>query len=168
MLIETDRLVITEFEESMIENVHKNSLDNDSRKFIPDEVFETVEQARETVCFLIDCYKGNQGPFVYPVLLKSGENVGYVQAVPLNNGWEIGYHIAQKYTRNGYATEALRVFIPVIMEQLNISSIWGICRGDNIASRCVLEKNAFVLQKKSVTDYKGEQHEVCKYLYTIV
>ena len=28
--------------------VHENSLDEDNRKFIPDEVFETVDEARET------------------------------------------------------------------------------------------------------------------------
>ena len=40
--IETDRLVITKFDESMIESVHLNSLDEDNRKFVPDEVFETL------------------------------------------------------------------------------------------------------------------------------
>ena len=41
--IETERLIITEFDESMIESVHENSLDEDNRRFVPDEVFETVE-----------------------------------------------------------------------------------------------------------------------------
>lgn len=46
MLIKSDRLVITEFDESMIESVHLNSLDDDNRRFVPDEVFETIEEAR--------------------------------------------------------------------------------------------------------------------------
>jgi len=167
MLIETERLKITEFTESMIESVHKNSLDRDNRRFVPDEVFETVEDARETVLFLIDCYKGTDGPFVYPVILKNGENIGYVQAVPITDGWEVGYHISEGFTRNGYATEAVMAFIPIIVKQLKISRIWGICRGDNIASCRVLEKCSFILQQKSIMNYKGEQHEVCKYLYTI-
>jgi len=33
MLIETDRLIITEFDENMIESVHLNSLDDDNRRF---------------------------------------------------------------------------------------------------------------------------------------
>ena len=44
--IETERLVITEFDEGMAESVHENSLDNDIRRFVPDEVFETVEDTR--------------------------------------------------------------------------------------------------------------------------
>lgn len=153
----------------MVESVHLNSLDNNNRKFVPDEVFETFEEARETILFLMKCYDGvNKGPLVYPIILKSGENIGYVQAVPFGNReWEIGYHIAENYTRNGYATEAVMAFVPVISELLGITQIWGICRGDNIASRKVLERCSFKLQNKSIGDYQGKQHEIYKYLYSI-
>ena len=70
MRIETDRLIISEFELSMAENVHRNSLDEDTRRFVPDEVFETVEEARETIEFLMSVYESGEGPLVYPVLLK--------------------------------------------------------------------------------------------------
>ena len=52
MRIETKRTIITEFDLSMAESVHKNSLDEDNRRFVPDEVFETVEDAKETIEFL--------------------------------------------------------------------------------------------------------------------
>ena len=45
MRIETSRLVITEMAMDMAEDVHKNSLDEDTRRFVPDEVFETVVEA---------------------------------------------------------------------------------------------------------------------------
>jgi len=163
--IVTERLIITEFEENMAESVHKNSLDEDNRRFVPDEVFETVEEAREAIIFLIERYKSLDGPFVYPILLISGENIGYVQAVKIEEGWEVGYHIAKNYTGKGYATEALKAFVPVIMEKLGIESIWGICRGDNIASQKVLEKCSFVLEQKSLENYKGQKQEVYKYLF---
>ena len=54
LYIETERLIITEFDEGMAQAVHENSLDDDNRRFAPDEVFETVEAARETVQFLMD------------------------------------------------------------------------------------------------------------------
>ncbi|MBM7614136.1 GNAT family N-acetyltransferase [Alkaliphilus hydrothermalis] len=150
--IETDRLVITKFDESMAEIVHLNSLDVYNRKFVPDEVFETIEEARGAILFLMSCYDGeNKGPLVYPIILKSGENIGYVQAVPLKDGeWEIGYHIAENYTGNDYATEAVMAFAPVIANQLGITHIWGISRGDNLASCKVLEKCSFNLQDKSI------------------
>lgn len=95
ILIKTDRLLITELNESMIESVHLNSLDDDNRRFVPDEVFETIDIACEAVEWLISCYKCADGPFVYPMLLQNGENIGYVQAVKIKNGWEIGYHISR-------------------------------------------------------------------------
>lgn len=163
--IETDRLIITEFEESMAEIVHKNSLDDDIRRFVPDEVFETIEEAHDAIKFLMACYKGVEGPFVYPILLKTGENIGYVQAVPLKGEWEVGYHIASKYTGNGYATEALRAFLPQIMKRLNINQIWGISREDNKASCRVLERSSFILDRQIKATYQGEEHEVCRYVY---
>jgi RimJ/RimL family protein N-acetyltransferase len=164
--IKTQRLRITHFDESMVHSVQQNSLDADNRTFVPDEVFETFEEAQETVEYLMCCYKGDAGPFVYPVLLHGGVSIGYVQAVPLDSGdWEIGYHIAKKHTRCGYATEAVTAFLPVIMELLGITQIWGICRSDNAASRRVLEKAAFLLQETVTMDYKGQRQEICKYLY---
>ncbi len=163
--IVTDRLIITELNESMAECVHLNSLDEDIRMFVPDEVFETVQEARETIMFLIECYKGMDGPFVYTVFLKNGENIGYVQAVPIDDQWEVGYHIVKKHTRKGYASEALMAFMPIIMKKLNISQIWGICRGDNLASRRVLEKCSFNLVQNKIGNYIGQEHEICKYLY---
>ncbi len=167
LLITTDRLIITEFKESMAEGVHLNSLDEDNRKYVPDEVFETVQEAEETIQFLMDCYKGTDGPFVYPVLLTSGENIGYVQAVPTGEQWEVGYHIAEKYTRNGYASEAMMAFLPIIMKRLGIQQIWGVCREDNVPSRRVLEKCSFDLVSCKPGTYHGQEHVVCKHVYRL-
>ncbi|HOP92829.1 MAG TPA: GNAT family N-acetyltransferase [Acetivibrio thermocellus] len=89
------------------------------------------------------------------------ENIGYVQAVPIGDEWEVGYHIASKYTGNGYATEAVKAFVPLIMKRLNIKRIWGICR----ASCRVLEKCSFSLKEKCFGDYKGQNQEIYKYVY---
>ena len=41
MYIESQRLTVTKFTPDMVEAVHLNSLDEDTRRFVPDEVFET-------------------------------------------------------------------------------------------------------------------------------
>ena len=76
MKIETERLIITRFTMDMAEAVHLNSLDEDNRRFVPDEVFETVEEAADTVGFLMRVYKNGDGPLVYPTLLKDGTYIG--------------------------------------------------------------------------------------------
>lgn len=164
-LLETDRLTITEFTPDMAEAVHMNSLDEDTRRFVPDEVFETVEEAAETIDFLSSQYGGTEGPLVYPVLTKDGANVGYVQAVPLDEGqWEVGYHIGGAYTKRGYATEAVSAFLPVIMQKLGIDKISGICVSENLASRRVMEKCGFRLEYEGEGEYQGEKRNIARYV----
>lgn len=160
--IETERLVICEFTLDMAQIVHLNSLDEDTRRFVPDEVFETVEEARETLNFLIGCYGGTEGPFVYPVLLKSGENIGYVQLAPVEEGWEIGYHIAKPYTGKGYATEALRAFLPAMAKEHGLSEIWGVCLAENAASVRVMEKCGFHFLFRGRGQYQGDECEIVR------
>ncbi len=166
--IVTERLIITEFSMDMAENVHKNSLDEDNRRFVPDEVFETVEEAGETVAFLMSRYDGSEGPFVYPVLLKADKtNIGYVQLVPVEEGWEIGYHIAKAFTGRGYAAEAVRAFLPVVMKKHNLNQIYGICVAENYASRRVMEKCGFIKLFEGIGPYQGQERNICRYLYIV-
>lgn len=168
MNIKTQRLEITEFTLDMVEAVHLNSLDEDNRKFNPDEVFETMEDAQGTVEFLMSVYKNGDGPLVYPVLLLDGTNIGYVQAVPMDDGkWEVGYHIAQKYAGNGYATEAVKAFLPVVMKELGITEMLGICVAENVASVKVMEKAGFVKDFEGMGSYQGVDREICRFTYSL-
>jgi len=96
--------------------------------------------------FLISQYGYFDGPLVYPIIVKeTNSNVGYVQLVPIEDGnWEVGYHVAQKYTGNGYATEAVKAFLPVISKEANIKEVYGICLAENEASLAVMRKCRFV------------------------
>ena len=161
-LVETDRLFITEMTADMAMDVHKNSLDEDIRRFVPDEVFETPEEAEETVEFLMSQYGTADGPLVYAVLLKDGEkNIGYVQLVPIGEGkWEIGYHVAKPYTCKGYATEAVTAFLPVMAEKVGINEVYGIRLLENAASGRVLEKCGFETFFVGEGDYHGGVYEI--------
>ena len=165
MTIETERLIIKEFDLSMAKAVHENSLDDDNRKFVPDEVFETENDARETIDFLMSQYGTEDGPLVYPVFTKKNENIGYVQLAPIEEGWEIGYHIAKKYTGNGYATEAVSAFLPVISENKSLSGIYGICLKENVASVRVMEKCGFENLYSGAGEYQGETREIVKNIW---
>ena len=167
MNIQTDRLLITEFTMDMAEAVHRNSLDEDNRRFVPDEVFETVEEAADTVSFLMGVYEHGDGPLVYPIL-REGTYIGYVQAVPFDDStWEVGYHIGADYTRQGYATEAVKAFLPVIMPRLGLQRIKGICLADNLASRKVMERCGFVKEYEGPGPYQGEERLICRYHFCL-
>ena len=145
MLLETERLRITELTMDMAMDVHKNSLDEDTRRFVPDEVFETLDDAKETIEFLMAQYGSTEGPLVYAMITKDGDqNIGYVQMVPIEDGkWEIGYHVGKEYTGNGYATEAVKAFLPFMAERIGISEVYGIRLLENKASGRVLDKCGF-------------------------
>lgn len=142
MEIKTTRITIGKLEARLAKSVHLNSLDDDNRRFVPDEVFETVQDAKDAIEFLITCYSNKEGPFVYAVY-ESGLHIGHVQVAKVDQGWEVGYHIAKEFTGKGYATEALKAFVPVVMQKLCINHLYGICDTENYASQRVLEKSGF-------------------------
>jgi len=111
------------------------------------------------------CYETVEVPLVYPVLQKNGENVGYVQLIPWEEGYEIGYHIGAAYTKRGYATEAVKVFLAYMMEEKKLTVVHGICLSENAASKKVMEKSGFrkVFEGKGM--YQGEEKEIAKYVY---
>ena len=164
--IETERLLIRTFTPEMAEDVHINSLDEDNRRFVPDEVFETVEDAQETVDFLIGQYGGTEGPFVYPVILKENlANIGYVQLVPIDEGWEIGYHIAKAYTGKGYASEAASAFLPEMAKLHRLDAVYGICLAENKASVRVMEKCGFERLYAGPGPYQGAEREIVRNIW---
>ncbi len=165
MRIETDRLIISDFTTDMAHAVHLNSIDEDNRRFVPDEVFESDEEALETIEYLLNCYKLPNGPFVHPILLKDGTVIGYVQTILVEDGWEIGYHVGKNFTGNGYATEALKAFLPHIAEQLQNTVFYGICLTDNAASAKVMQKCGFekIFDGKGL--YQGTTQRICKFVY---
>jgi len=164
----TDRLIITTFTLDMALDVSKNSLDEDNKRFVPDEVFETEEEAKEVIKYLIEKYKSNDGPFVYPILLHDLTNIGYVQLVLLDDDtWEVGYHIGIAYTKKGYATEAVKAFLPYIAKKLGISSILGVCLEENIASKQVLKKSGFETIFEGIGDYQGEKRKIYKGIWKL-
>ena len=164
MRIETERLIICEFDMSMAQCVHLNSLDEDTRRFLPDEVFETVEEAEDTIAFLMGVYQTGDGPLVYPVLLGDGTNVGYVQLVPVDEEFEVGYHIAKAYTNRGYATEAVSAFLDQMMQEKSLDKVWGICVCENHASCRVLEKCGFEKVFEGNGIYQGNERKISKYV----
>ena len=164
MRIETSRLVITDFRSDMARDVHLGSLDEDTRRFLPDEVFETEEIAAAVIADLMECYEGTEGPFVHP-MLADGVYAGYVQLAPIEDGWEIGYHTVKAFAGQGFATEAVQAFLPVMMEKLSLTEVEGICDAQNVASIRVLEKCGFRRVYEGSAPYHDEIKPIIKTVY---
>lgn len=165
MNIKSSRLTITTFSMDMAQSVYENSRDDDTRRFVPDEVYDSVEEARKAIEFLMSRYDSADGPFVYPVLTNEGQNIGYVQLCKLKldeGAWEIGYHIAKDFTGKGYATEAVKAFLPAMAQKLNLKEVYGICLAENTASVRVLEKCGFTQIYHGLGNYQGKEAQIVK------
>ena len=150
-------------DESMYEDVYLNSQDEDNRRFVPDEVFDSLEETKEVVNHIIASYDSVDGPFVYAVIRKKGNaNIGYVQLVKIEEGWEIGYHIAKRYTGHGYATEAVKLFSKYVKTNTDIKQLYGIALFENKASRRVLEKCGFELIFEGIDLYQGTKRKIIR------
>ena len=167
MNIRSSRLTITTFSMDMAQNVYENSQDDDTRRFVPDEVYDSAEEAREAIDFLMSRYDSTDGPFVYPIITNDGgKNIGYVQLCQLDDGiWEIGYHIAKNFIGKGYATEAVKAFLPAMAQKLNIKEVYGICLAENTASVRVLEKCGFTKIYHGLGNYHGKKAQIIKALW---
>ena len=168
MEVLTNRLRITELTMEMAEAIHADSLDDATRRFLPDEVFETIEEARKTVAFLMNRYDAQDGPLVYAVLRQEDDSLaGYVQIVPMVEGtYEIGYHIGERYRGNRYAEEFLRAFLPVMAKTLGISEVYGISLKENVPSCRVLANCGFETVFEGTGCYQGKQREIVKGIWT--
>ena len=167
MNIKTSRLTIKTFSPNMAQIVYENFQDDDTRLFVPDEVYNSVEEAREAIEFLMPRYESTDGPFVYPVITNNeGKNIGYVQLCKLDEGtWEIGYHIAKNFTGKGYATEAVKAFLSAMAKKLNIKEVYGICLTENTASIRVLEKCGFTQIYQGPGNYQGREVQIIKTIW---
>ena len=163
--IETPRLLLTELTESMTAEIQRQSLDVATRRFLPDEVFETYEEALATVQELTEAYGSPDGPYVYAVLCQGGALAGYVELCRIDDGWEIGYHMGEEHRGRGYAAESIAAFLPVMMDKLALDRVWGVVAEENAASCRVLEKCGFRLVERGEGMYHGSIRARRRYVF---
>jgi RimJ/RimL family protein N-acetyltransferase len=80
---------------------------------------------------------------------------------------EVGYHIGGNYTGRGYATEAVKALLPVVMQEQRIRRIAGLCLADNQASVKVMERCGFIKDFEGVGPYQGQQRSICKFHFDL-
>ncbi len=145
-ILETNNLLIREFLREDVPLVMQYSQESCKRNELPDEVFETMEQAADQINICIDNYAKKTYPLVYAIVLKeSNLLIGDILLSPINEGIEIGYSIAEGYQGNGYAAEAIGAFAEWTKENIHqIKTLYGLAKKSNIASWKSLEKAGFV------------------------
>ena len=146
-IFETRNLKIRRFEIQDAQKLYENHLEEEVKKWIPNESYADIQEAREAIRFYAECVNEKHLPFVLAVQLKeNGELIGdtginEVDGKP--NEVEIGYTICKEYSGNGYATELVQGMTRFACETFKVKILYGRVMHGNNASVRVLDKNAY-------------------------
>ncbi len=163
-LIITDRLIIREFSLEDTEDVYKLSQEEAMKKWIPDQVYDDMEVAKEILKFLISKYEYDSQNISYPYVMgieikDTKKLIGHVGLSEIAEGIEIGYAIGEAYQNNGYGSEAVQAYTDWAKEQLHLPTIYGVVKSDNIASCKTLEKAGFLYRKEANIESFGGMYQ---------
>ncbi|MGV2831433.1 GNAT family N-acetyltransferase [Myxosarcina sp. GI1(2024)] len=143
MRIETERLILREFQREDLQELAPIFADPKVMQFSPTGV-NSVKQVQERIEGFIACY--NQFGFgKWAVILKDSKQLlGYcgiaVEQIDGKDEKELGYRLDSRYWRQGLATEAASASIKCGFERFNLPYVFGIVERANTASVRVLEK----------------------------
>jgi RimJ/RimL family protein N-acetyltransferase len=140
IILDTERLVLREFEERDAQNLFDLNADSDVIRYTGDPPFSSVLDARKFIRNY-DQYE-RYGYGRWAVLLKPEEKfIGWC-GLKMNEIHEvdIGYRFFKKFWNLGFATEAATACLKYGFEHLQLGSIIGRSAKENHASIRVLEK----------------------------
>ncbi len=146
-LLETEHLRIRKFEPRDADDLYQNHLEEEVKKWIPNESYTNLKEAQGAVKFYTDCVNSKHLPYVLAVENKeTGELIGDTGVNEVDghpDQVEIGYGICKKHSGKGYATELLRAMTDYIIETFGIKTLYGRVMKGNDASVRVLKKNGY-------------------------
>jgi ribosomal-protein-alanine N-acetyltransferase len=146
-VFETERLFIRKFMDKDAQQLYENHLDDQVRKWFPNECYADLEEAQGAIRFYIDCVDNGHLPFVLGVVLKeTGELIGDTGISEVDghpDEAEVGYCIGQKYRGRGYAVELLNAISGFVASRFGIKEIYGRVVHGNEVSVKVLEKSGY-------------------------
>ncbi len=144
--LETQRLILREYEWEDLERHHKLISDPEIMYYIQDVFSHSMEESEENLRNAISDIENPNRTKVYLVLqTKQGDYVGGIgytvsEKNPAGKRVEVGYFTYPEFWGLGYVTEAFKELMRFAFCQDNVYRIDGTCIKDNIRSRRVMEK----------------------------
>ena len=151
-IFETEHLRIRKFVIEDAQALYENHLEEEVKKWFPNESYADIEEAQAAINFYSDCVNNRKMPYVLAVELKETAELigdtGVNKVEGKSNEVEIGYVICKKYSGKGYATELLTAMTEYIASSFGIDVLYArVMRGNNASVR-VLEKNGYIYVKE--------------------
>ena len=148
-IIETDRLIIREFEEDDLLSLYKIESDPKIIKFIPWNKLSTLNECRRQLKKYINNYdKYNLNTWAV-VERQSYEVIGITQLIYSNKikGVELGTKISPEYWSMGYASELSKAIVHYGLYELGIDEITAVTDINNVGAIKSLINMGMTLKK---------------------
>lgn len=149
IIIETERLIIREFENDDLLNLYKIESDSRIIKYILRSKLKTLSECKRQLKNYILNYKTNKLNSWAVVEKESNEVIGITQLVYNNKikGVEIGTKILLEYWSKGYASELTRELVHYGLYELNLPEITAITDINNAGAIKSLINMGMTLKK---------------------
>lgn len=144
--IETARLILKNYSENDLKNVHKLKSDPMVWKFSTKVDSTKLEDAKTYLEIVLKNYAENKCDFQALFLKSTGEYIGEAGILSFNeqcNRVVLGYNLLSGFWGNGYATEITKALVKHSFEVEKVERIEALVGDGNVASRKVLEKSGF-------------------------
>lgn len=140
-MLETERLLLRPLNEKDVDAVFALRSDAQIMRHIR-EPQKNRRDAERWIELVSSLWKSDKIGFCAVIEKKTGEFIGWCGLWRLKESGEIevGYAIAQKFQRRGFATEAAEVCLLYGFKELNLKKIVAVTRQENERSRLVMER----------------------------
>lgn len=159
-IIETERLILREFNNLDYEAVFEFGSNTEVQKYTGDALIESLERAKDIIknVWYDDYKKYGYGRWA-AIYKPENKIIGFagLKYLPEFNETDIGFRFLPEYWGKGLATEASKEIIKYGFEKLQLDKIIGIAVAENIGSCKVLEKIGLKFFK--IDEYDGDGKE---------
>ncbi|MBQ4075745.1 MAG: GNAT family N-acetyltransferase [Clostridia bacterium] len=166
LLCKNDQLVIRRFLPADAPLIFAYSQEECTRRELPDEVFDSLEETAEIIDGLNQNSKTGEWPIVYCVALSGNDTpIGHVSLSPIGEeAIEIGYSIGEAWQGKGYGCQATALFTQWALTDGEIKKLYGIVKESNPASIRCLEKAGYRMTAAEERDCFGSRYLIREYV----
>jgi len=162
--LETERLIIREYNESDLPEYHKMMSNKQNLYFLQELVTNSIEESKDSLQNAIDVTKKGKARR-FCIVLKENANdkqigaVGYeiAQETPLGKIADpMGWFVMPEYQSKGYITEAAKRILKFAFEEDNCVRVVTGCYADNVPTQKVMDKAGF---RKEAERFSASYHD---------
>ncbi len=151
--LETGRLILRRMKESDAEELHNGYVNQEEFLYYANKQKVTLEEEKRYLAGIDERYRDDEY-YNWVITLKETDAIIGSVNLRVNNSKasvEFNYAIDNRYTNNGYMTEALARVKEYCFEELGVERFHGACCIENTASKRVMEKCGMNLEEVLVS-----------------